>query len=269
MRRFFVVTTMQHVKIGIRTARLASRLNRAIATAAQCGVDGVVVDLRDEVPLADMSPTAVRQIRKWLDDANLQLAAVRFPTRRVLAEASGLDRRIAALRQAMQVAYELGARQLVQSGGVPRLTSDTMPDRQLIDHVAMLANWGERVGCRLVLESAELEVAAAREFVADLPAGVVGLSLHTGNIIAGGGAVGDVATALAEHWRHVVVADGYRDLASRSFVATELGRGSVDLAELAAVLDASSYQGWWAIEPDGDVPVVDQAKNAAAYLRRL
>ncbi len=271
---FTVVKIVPHVKIGIRTSLLAQSFrrapfSRALSEAAIGGVDGVEVDLRDELPLADVSGTGIRQIRKWLDDQNLKLAAARFPTRRSLADADKLDRRIAAIERAMIVAYDLGGRRLVQAGGLPEITTDSVAETTLHESLNRLYSASQRIGCRLIIETERIDPEAVRALADRLGSGMLELALHTGHTIAAGVTIADLAGSLAPYWQHLYLADGYRDIASRRFVATELGRGTLDIAELAAILDGANYDGWWMIEPTDEGDRVSECAAAATYLRNL
>ncbi len=276
---FPAVKTLPHVKIGVRTSRLGQSLSRAsfrqtpfrqaLSDASLGGVDGVEVDLRDELPLTDISGTGIRQIRKWLDDQNLKLAAVRYPTRRSLADPNQLERRIAAIERAMVVAYDLGSRRLVQAGGLPDINTDTIADSTLAESLARLHSSSQRIGCHLIVEPERIDPEAARQLADQLGGGIFQLALHTGHTIAAGESIADLSTSLASYWQHVYLADGYRDIASRRFVATQLGRGAIDIAELAAILDGACYDGWWMVETTEQGDRISECAAAAAYLRNL
>ena len=64
---------VSNLKIGIQTRSLRQPLKKALQTAARLGADGVEVDLRTELPMAELSHTSIRQFRKQLEDLNLSL----------------------------------------------------------------------------------------------------------------------------------------------------------------------------------------------------
>ena len=116
---------VSNLKIGIQTRSLRQPLKKALQTAARLGADGVEVDLRTELPMAELSHTSIRQFRKQLEDLNLRLSAVAFPTRRGYDVPEALDRRVLATQQAMTLAYQLGASVVVNRvGSVPPDTED-------------------------------------------------------------------------------------------------------------------------------------------------
>src|SRR5690606_38623653 len=100
---------------------------------------------------ADLSQTAIREIRKIASDVGLQIAATTFPTRRGYDDADDLDRRLDATRQAMRASYELGARVLVV-----RL-ANSLPEEgdsrrtTLIESLLALAHAGDRSGVRVAV----------------------------------------------------------------------------------------------------------------------
>ena len=95
---------MLHLRIGIVTASLRQPLRTALQTAARLGAAAVEIDARGELRPDELSETGRRQLRKLLDDLGLKVAAVAFPTRRGYDVADDLDRRVAATKQAMQMA---------------------------------------------------------------------------------------------------------------------------------------------------------------------
>ena len=71
-------------------------MKRAIQTAARLGADAVELDARGEFRPRDFSGTAIRQLRKTLDDLNLHVCAVSFRTRRGYNVMEDLQQRIDA-----------------------------------------------------------------------------------------------------------------------------------------------------------------------------
>ena len=72
---------MPQLKVGVHLSSLCVPLERAILLAAKLGADGVEIDARRELKAADMSQTALRQLRKILNDHRLRVCAVAFRTR--------------------------------------------------------------------------------------------------------------------------------------------------------------------------------------------
>ena len=118
---------MADVKVAIRLDGLMrpgplnpALMRRTLAKAASMGAQAVELCGRKCVPVSDLSDTAVRSLRKMLDDLNLRVAAIRFQTRHGYDRIDGLERRIDATKQAMRAAYRLGAPLVInQIGKIP------------------------------------------------------------------------------------------------------------------------------------------------------
>jgi sugar phosphate isomerase/epimerase len=87
--------------------------------------------------------------------------------------------------------------------------------------------------------------------------------------LAAGVNIAESVMPLGRLWRHLYVVDGFRDFASRRFVATQLGRGSLDVDELAAVMDGIGYDGWWMVEPTDGAATAESLSLAANFVRNL
>lgn len=260
---------MTTVKIALATRTLRQPLRRALATAAQLGADGVEVDLRSELPLGDLTKSAVRQFRKLLGDFNLRLAAVSYPTRRGYEEPRELQRRLDATRQAMQAAAELGTH-LVVNRLYGQLPDEDSPERDaLMQALASLASHGNRVGARL----AALTTAEPAEQLAGvldhLPEGTVAVALEPANLLAGGQSPLEALEHLGSKVAHVYATDAVRDFGASRTVEVELGRGSADMPAVMAMLDGYDYRGWFVPSRSDSPDPVTELGTAVAYLRTL
>ncbi len=100
---------MPALKIGIQLASFREPFRAALASAHRLGVQGVELEARGELRPSQMTETAVRQIRKLLEDYSLRIAAIDFPTRRGYDVADDLDARMAGTKDAIKLAYQLRA----------------------------------------------------------------------------------------------------------------------------------------------------------------
>ena len=96
---------MNSSRLAVPVRPLASDFRRSLSIAREFGVRGIEIDGRHGIDLATLSDTGIRQIRKWLDDAGLHVAAVSFPTRGGYAEQDRLEARVMATKQAMLQAH--------------------------------------------------------------------------------------------------------------------------------------------------------------------
>lgn len=118
---------MAELKIAVRLDSMngvkanAVSLRKALTLVASMGATSVELCGRRLVDVSELSDTGVRTLRKILDDLNLQVASIRFPTQHGFDRIENLDRRIDATKMAMRSAYRLGAPLVVnQIGPVPR-----------------------------------------------------------------------------------------------------------------------------------------------------
>lgn len=231
------------------------------------------IDLRYELPLADCSQTALRQIRRVLEDNRLKLAAVTYPTRRGLGDEAELDRRLAAISQAMTIGGGLGARVLVNPIG-ELLDDEASPQfARLVESLTLLGSHGDRVGTRLAtltdLGSGDEGPQQLATLLGHLPSGVIGAALDPAALIASGQSPQETIQTLGPHLIYVYANDAVRDLAERRVIEVPLGRGSADFPELLGALEEYEYQGWVTIRRnDSDDPVTD-IDNAISFLRTM
>lgn len=260
---------MPIVKIGIQTRSLRGPLRRGLVTAAKLGAQAVEIDLRTELPLADLTQTAIREFRRLLDDGRLSLSAVSYPTRRGYEDPADLEARLDGTLRAMKAAADLGARVLVNRAFADIPEPDEPAHTTLIQALNSLAREGSRVGARFAATTTGTPAEQLAGLLDLLPEGTLGVSLHPANLLASGQTPLDVVEQLAKHVLHVHASDAVRDFGSRKVVTTELGRGSADFPALVASLAARDYSGWYTIERHDSPDAEREFGDAVAYLRSL
>jgi sugar phosphate isomerase/epimerase len=255
------------VRIAIQTKCLAQPLRQALHTAGRLEADGVQIDLRQELPVAELSDTGIRQLRKMLADLNLRVGSVAFPTRRGFANPEQLDRRIEATLQAMHAASRLEARvMLVMLGPCP--APESTERATLLEALGTLSSHGNRLGVELALQTtattSELE-----GLVGELPEGALGIDLNPAELVLSGGSPREFVERLGTHVTHLFANDAVRGFGSTGGDDVELGRGAADFPELLAILEEHGYRGWATIERRSSrQPEVDM-ENAVRFLRSL
>jgi sugar phosphate isomerase/epimerase len=244
-------------------------LRQAISTAARLGADGVEIDARTELPPSELSRTGLREFHKLLDDLNLRVSAVAFPTRRGYDVADDLERRVAATQAAMRFATELRTDVVINRiGRVPENTDDRSFS-QLVEALTAIGAFGERVGARLAVQTADQSPESLAKLLTQLPEQTVGVDLHPAGLIVGGHSTSEAVELLGQHVLHVHATDAVRDVAGRGAIEVELGRGSADLPELLGRLAEFNYCGWVTIARGDSADPVAEIGNAVAYLRSL
>ncbi|WP_425618432.1 sugar phosphate isomerase/epimerase family protein [Anatilimnocola sp. NA78] len=260
---------MLQIKVAIELASLKLPFKQALLTAAKLGAEAVEIDGRNEVSVADLSHTGVRQVRKMLEDLNLRVAALSFRTRRGYSTVDDLDRRIDATKQALKLAYDLGTNVVINHiGRVP-------PDE---DHSALttlktalmdLGREGQRVGAFLAAETGTESGAELRKLIDSLPPSSLFVDFNPANLIVHGFDPREAATALGAYVAHVHATDGTRDVAAGRGIEVPLGRGSAEFPELLGALEEHQYRGYLTIRRQDSNNVLEEISAAVKYLRAL
>lgn len=259
---------MLQIRTGVELAGLKLPFRKGLLTAAQLGAEGVEIDARNELKPEDLSQTGVRHVRKMLDDFNLRVAAVAFRTRRGYAVRDELDRRIDATKQALKLAYDLGARVVVNHiGRIPPADSPDWP--VFVGALTDLGRYGQKVGALLAAETQDDSLEDWKRLFDALPAGSLGIAYSPAPLVMNNHSPAQVARALGGEVLHVHVNDATRDVASRRGLETELGRGSVDWPEILGVLEEREYHGWFTVQARAGGNPVHEVADALSYLKSL
>ena len=163
---------MLELKLGIQLASLRLPFKKALHIAAELGANGIEIDARGDLKPRDLSRTGLRQLRKTLDDRNLRVCAVGFPTRRGYDVVDDLDRRVDATKQALQFAYDLGASVVINHAGeIPTEPGDPKWDC-LVQALTDIGRFGQRVGATLAVETGAEDPQTLHQLLDALPDGV-------------------------------------------------------------------------------------------------
>jgi len=255
--------------IAIQLRSLRMPLRRALSAAAQLKVAAVEIDARTELRPGELSQTGRRQFRKLLEDLNLRICAIGFPTRRGYNVVDDLERRIAATKEALRLAQELGAAVVVnQVGRVPADTSD--PEWPvLFEALTDLGAYGNRIGATLAAETGSESGEDLARLLAALPDGALGVTLNPGNLIVNGFSPLDAVSALGRNIIYVHAKDGIRDRARGRGEEVPLGRGMTDFPSLLGALEDYGYRGYLCIERDHADDPIFEVGQAVRYLQQL
>lgn len=257
---------METIRIGIQLAAFGMPLTKALEAAARLGAAGVELDARNDVRPQEMGETASRHFLKRLDDYGLKASAVSFPTRRGYEVAEDLDRRVEATKEAMRMAYRLGARVLLNHVGQ---IADEGPARdQLLESLDDLGKFSQHVGVFFCATTGAEAPERLAGVINDLPEGHLAVNLDPGALLMNGYSPAEAVQLLGPDIRHVAATDGVRDLAKQRGVETQLGRGAADFHELAAQLEEHYYRGYFTIQRRGATSL-DELAQSVSYLKRL
>ncbi len=260
---------MPQLKIGIGLSSLKQPFKQALHTASRLGATGIEIDVRNEIRPSELSDTGRRQLRKMLDDLNLRVAAVRFPTQRGYDVLADLDRRIDATKQAMQFAYSLGASVVINAVGFIPEDVDHPAYDQLQVSLGDLAGYGQHVGAMLACETGSEPVERLVGMIESLADQMIGIAFNPANLLISDCYSADAIEVCASRTLVVTARDAVRDLARRRGMDVPLGRGSIDFPQILGRLEQEHYPGWYIVDrPDSEQPT-EEIGNAIKYLRAL
>lgn len=204
-----------------------------------------------------------------MDDLNLRVAAIRFPTRRGYDILQDLDRRLEATKECLRFAYSLGASVVVNAvGQVPEDVSHPAY-HQLQASLTDLARYGQHVGAMLACETGSEPAERLVALLESLPEKAIGITFNPGNLIVNDFYDESAIRSCASRTLHVIARDGVRDLARGRGLEVPLGRGSAEFPQILGVLEEQPYGGWFTLEPSNSRDPADEVRNAVSFLNAL
>lgn len=256
------------LRVGVQLTGLRLPFKEALHAAARMGADAIEIDARYELKPSDLVGTALRQVRKLLEDLNLRVASVRYPTRRGYECEDELERRIDGTKQAMKMAHDLGANVVVNHvGAIPESPDD--PAFQLMRTVLSdLGTYSHRVGAFLGCETGAEPLSRLASLVDSLPDGSVGITLNPGNLLVNGYDL-DHLQSIAKHVMLVHAKDGVKDKARGRGTEVPLGRGMAEFPEIVAILEEFHFAGFFVVERDNAQNPIEDISLAVQFLKNI
>ena len=196
---------MLQIRTAVRLACFQLPLKKALITAASMGAEAVEIDARTELDIRDLSDTAIRHINKLLEDQGLAVSALTFQTRRGYNIYTDLDRRVEATKRAMDLAYRLGAKVLVNRiGRVP--DDNTDPNFQMLrDVLTDIGHHGQRVGVLLAARTGTEDGRILAGLLEQLPPGCGAVDFDPASLIINGYSSSEAARVLAPFIDHIQI----------------------------------------------------------------
>jgi len=267
------IIILPELKIGIALSSLRQPFKKALLTAAKLGATGVEIDARNELRPRELTDTGRRQLRKMMDDLNLRVAAIRFPTRSGYDVQEDLERRIDATKEAMELAYKLGAGVVINSVGQVPAASEAADEQarrsQLKTSLNDLARHGQHVGALLACETGTEPVERLVEMLDELPEQTIGISFNPSNLIVNHHYDPTAIQRCASRVLSVTARDAVRDLSRGRGIEVPLGRGMAEFPEILGVLEEMPYRGWFIVERHGAENPEHEIAQAISFLRAL
>lgn len=260
---------MDTSRLSVPSVVLARDLRKAFRAARDLGFRGVELDARNGLAADEVSQTGLRQIRKWLGDEGLVVSAVAFPTRGGYGDADRLEARITATKAALKLAYDLGARLVLNHvGDIP--TSSEGPEwRLMVDVLADIGTWSQQAGATLCAEAGRAAPVDLARLISAIPEGSLACDIVTGSLLVHGHDPAEAIATLGDHVASVHATDAVPGAFAGRGRAVVLGTGHVDFPPVFAALEERAYQGWIGLEPVDPRDAGAELADGLAYLRAL
>ena len=108
------------LRLAVATEDFGQPLRRAIELAAENAVQGLRLNARSEIRPEEFSETALRQLRLYVEEHQMTVAGLSYPSRHSLYDEKSLDQRLDGIRSAMRMVRKLGTCEvLVRVGRIP------------------------------------------------------------------------------------------------------------------------------------------------------
>lgn len=259
---------MLKLRKGIRLESLNLPFKKALALAAEMGADGVEINARSEVKPRELSRTGERQIKKMLDDFQLKICCVTFPTRRGYGETEDLDRRIDATKAAMMMAYNLGCP--VVSNYVGLIPDEESENRTtMLQALEDLGRHGQRVGSMFAIRTGRQSGEKLAEFVGQLSPGSVMMDFDPAELVMHSHDTQKALKLVGKDVVHFRARDAVLDLSLGQGIEVQLGRGVVDFPPLLAILEENNYQGFITVDRHPGVQTAVECSQSFEYLENV
>jgi sugar phosphate isomerase/epimerase len=202
-----------------------------------------------------------------MDDLNLRVSSVRFLTRRGYDVQADLEQRIDATKQAMRLAYALGAPYVVnQIGQVPSDT-ESAGWQQLRSSLEDLGRYGAHIGAFLAAETGTEHGADLGQLLDSLQNAFVSVAFNPGQLILGGFPVAPSLQSLGNKVGLLIAQDGVQDLSRGRGIDVPIGQGTADFPEILGALEDWQFRSWVVVGRSSCG--MDEVKAGLTYLTNL
>lgn len=259
---------MVSTRIAVAAHCFSLPIRGVLRAAADIGATGLQFDARHDLRADDLSETGRRQFLQRLREHGLQVASLSFPTRRTLYDTEELDRRVGAIKSAMQFARELKA--TVVTTRIGRIPADVASAQYetLCQVLRDLAGFGNRVGATLAITPTNDSPDEIVALLSRIETGPIGVNFDPAIFVMTGHEPGDAYRTLYNVIHHVQARDGVREVDGRG-LEVPLGRGDVQWDELLALVDESRFTGWTTCDRTTGDDQAGDVGRAVRYLRSV
>ena len=274
-----------HLKVGLVLESLGLPLRAALFEAAKMSVQGVQLDAVGLLAPDNLGTTARRDFRTQLRSLSLELTALHCPLRKGLDSFEFQEERLDHVTKAMQLAYDLGAKQLILP--MPKIPAeatveaDDAPKAHLFfsgppaksatlrETLTELGHRGDRMGTWLGLDGGLDSGTALKAYLDRFHSGTLGANFDPANYLMNGYDPMASLGALAESVKHIHARDAQRTSASAGPVEVPVGAGELDWLNIAATLESVEYRGFLCVERTAGENRLGDVQASVAFLRRF
>jgi len=257
------------IRAAVRLSCFNLPFKKALITAASIGAEAVEIDARTELDMRDLSDSAIRHISKLLEDQGLAVSVLTFQTRRGYNIYADLDRRVEATKHAMELAYRLGAKVVVNRvGRVPEDSTDPAFE-MLRDVLTDIGEHGQRVGVVLAGRTGAEDGRTLARLMEQLPPGCGAVDFDPASLIMNGHSSSEAAQLLAPFIAHIHIKDGMRDIATGRGEEVAFGSGVVDFDEIFGLLEQQQYSGYFTVDREFSTNPQREIAETVEQLKRI
>lgn len=256
------------LRFALDLSHFAPGLRKSLPAAAALGLQAVQLDARGEITPA-LSTTALREVRKLLEDLNLRVSALTYRTRRGYSEPERIEPRVEGTKAALELAYALRAPVVINHLGPIPAETDSSRWKLLLDVLADLGTFAQRTGAMLAAETGGQNAADLTRLLATLPEGTLAVAFDPGSLARHGFPVTEAVEALAPAIAAVRLTDASRGSGYQPGEYVPLGRGCVDLPAVLSILERADYRGYLTLGAQNSNDPAADVRQALDYLRRL
>ena len=238
------------MKLAVNLEALGVPFRAALSSAAKLGIVGVQWDAAGELAPERLTATGRREIQQLLRGHGLSLSALACPLRRGLDDPADLEPRLARIRDAMALSFELGARLVIIEPGRLPAADDPRADT-LTESLTNLSQYGDRTGTVLAMQTGLDSGKTMVEWLSRFDSGGLGVSFHPANWMTHEFDPVAELPALRGRVVYVQASDARRNRADRVAAVVPLGHGDLDWLLIAGSLAGIDYHGWVVAERAG------------------
>jgi sugar phosphate isomerase/epimerase len=260
---------MPSLPLGISIATLGLPLKKALPLLAEWGIANVELDARTEFKPSEFGESAIRQLRKMLDDHRLSVGTISYQTRRGYNVQEDLDARLAGTRAAMKFAASLGCRFVTNHIGLVPDEEDSAEWKLMTEVLAELGSFGQHVGAILCAKTGMQPAGSLSRLLAALPTGSLGIDFSPGQLLVHGHDPLATIEALGESILHVHANDATPGFGMSRGTLVPLGRGKADWPAMLGALQERDYRGSFTLEAIGTEDRDEELLRSVKYLRSL